>query len=111
MRTFYNDRHALHHGKLEMFRGELVPCFEVPARADHVLHELQARRLGGIEAPPAFDDSAITRVHSPRYIDFLRDAWDEWVALDPANAQRDAMPSYWPIRTFRSDVLPTSFPA
>src|SRR3712207_8368210 len=43
--------------------------------------------------------------------DFLAGAWAEWVALDPANAQRDALPSYWPIRTFRSDVLPASFPA
>ena len=37
MITFFNDQHALHHGKMEMFRGELVPCFEIPARLDHVL--------------------------------------------------------------------------
>lgn len=111
MQTFYNARHAQHHGKLEMFRGELVPCFEIPARADYVLQELQSRQLGAIDAPQAMDDAVITRVHAPRYIDFLSGAWDEWVALDPANAQRDAIPSYWPIRTFRSDVLPASFPA
>lgn len=111
MLTIYNDQHLLHHGKVEMFRGELVPCFEIPARADYVLQELKARALGAIEAPDAIDDAVITRVHAPRYVDFLRDAWDEWVALDPANAQRDAFPSYWPIRTFRSDVLPASFPA
>ena len=111
MRTFYNDRHALHHGKLEMFRGELVPCFEVPARADFVLQELARRRLGPIETPATFDDAVIARVHAPRYLDFLRGAWAEWIALDPANAQRDAFPSYWPIRTFRSDVLPASFAA
>ena len=111
MLTIYNHRHALHHGKLEMFRGELVPCFEVPARADYVLQELQQRRLGPIEEPSAFDDAAIARVHAQRYLDFLSGAWDEWVALDPANATRDALPSYWPIRTFRSDVLPASFPA
>ncbi|RZI90632.1 MAG: histone deacetylase family protein [Variovorax sp.] len=111
MLTLYNDRHALHHGKLEMFRGELVPCFEVPARADYVLDELKRRALGAITSPGAFDDGVIARVHAPRYLDFLRGAWDEWVALDPANAGRDAFPSYWPIRTFRSDVLPASFPA
>jgi len=111
MIAFYNDRHALHHGQREMFRGELVPCFEVPARADYVLRELQSRKLGAIESPPEMADEAITRIHSRRYVDFLRGAWDEWVALDPANAQRDAIPSYWPIRTFRSDVLPASFPA
>ncbi|MGZ5786822.1 MAG: histone deacetylase family protein [Ramlibacter sp.] len=111
MITFFNDRHALHHGQREMFRGELVPCFEIPARADHVLRELQSRKLGAIESPADIADEAIARIHSPRYVDFLRGAWDEWVALDPANAQRDAIPSYWPIRTFRSDVLPASFPA
>ena len=111
MITYFNDQHALHHGKVEMFRGELVPCFEVPARLDHVLEELKARKLGAVEAPPEFADSAITRVHSQRYVDFLAGAWDEWVALDPSNAQRDAIPSYWPIRTFRTDVLPASFPA
>lgn len=111
MITFYNDRHALHHGKVEMFRGELVPCFEVPARADFVLQALRERRLGGVESPPAFADHLLTRIHSPRYVEFLANAWSEWVALDPANAQRDAIPSYWPIRGFRSDVLPASFPA
>ena len=111
MRTFYNDQHALHHGKLEMFRGELVPCFEVPARADFVLRELERRGLGAIDTPGPFDDAVIARVHAPRYVDFLRGAWAEWVALDPANAGRDAFPSYWPIRTFRSDVLPASFAA
>ena len=111
MLTIYNDQHALHHGKVEMFRGELVPCFEIPARADYVLQELRRRGLGAVEAPDAIGDAAITRVHSPRYVEFLQGAWAEWIALDPANAQRDALPSYWPIRGFRSDVLPASFAA
>jgi len=111
MIIFYNDKHALHHGKVEMFRGELVPCFEVPARADFVLREIRSRKLGDVESAPELPDSALTRVHAPRYVDFLANAWSEWVALDPANAQRDAIPSYWPIRSFRSDVLPASFPA
>jgi len=112
MRVVYNDRHLLHRGKVEMFRGELVPCFEVPARVDHVLAELKRRGFGTVEGPDAFvDDAAIARVHAPRYLDFLSHAWDEWVALDPANAGRDALPSYWPIRTFRTDVLPASFAA
>ncbi|MGJ7511941.1 histone deacetylase family protein [Variovorax sp. GT1P44] len=111
MLTIYNTHHALHEGKLEMFRGELVPCFEIPARADYVLQALKERKLGPIESPDTFDDAVIARVHAPRYLDFLANAWSEWVAMDPANAGRDALPSYWPIRTFRSDVLPASFPA
>ncbi|MGN8078749.1 histone deacetylase family protein [Variovorax sp. 22077] len=111
MLTIYNDRHALHQGKVEMFRGELVPCFEVPARVDHVRHELERRRIGALQAPDAFDEALLAKVHAPRYLDFIAHAWDEWVALDPSNATRDALPSYWPTRGMRSDVLPKSFPA
>ena len=111
MKTFYNHLHAQHQGKVEMFRGALVPCFEVPARADHVLAELQRRRLGTIENPHAFDDSALTAIHSPRYLNFLATAWDQWVALDAANADTDILPSVWPTRTLRTDIEPDSFSA
>jgi acetoin utilization deacetylase AcuC-like enzyme len=111
MKTFYNHLHAQHQGQYEMFRGALVPCHEVPARADHVLAELQRRKLGEVLAPQAFDAAALERVHSARYLQFLENAWNEWVALDPANATRDALPSVWPTRTLRSDVLPDNFAA
>ncbi len=111
MITFHNPLHTLHQGKLEMFRGQLVPCFEVLARVAHVLAEIERRGLGSVRQPTAFDDSALTAIHTPRYLDFLAHAWDEWVALDPANAARDALPSLWPVRSFRSDVLPANFSA
>jgi acetoin utilization deacetylase AcuC-like enzyme len=111
MITYLNPVHAQHQGKLEMFRGELVPCFEVPDRVDHVVKELQHRQLGAILAPEAFDEDALISIHPARYLDFLKGAWAEWVALDPANAARDALPSVWPVRTLRSDVLPANFAA
>ena len=117
MKTFHNPHHAGHAGQQEMFRGRMVPCHEVPARLDFVLTELQRRPLGDI-APPSVDDAAldaaIARVHSARYLDFLASAWSDWVAMDPANAQRDALPSVWPIgnpHAFRTDVLPRNFAA
>lgn len=111
MITYYNERHGQHHGKLEMFRGELVPCFEVPPRVEKVVDELRRRRLGPIEAPQVFDDAVLERVHARRYLEFLRGAWDEWVALSAGNAQHDALPSVWPIRGHRSDALPRNFAA
>ena len=42
----HNHLHALHHGRMEMFRGQLVPCVEVPERVDHVLAELRQRGWG-----------------------------------------------------------------
>ena len=111
MKTFYNQLHAQHQGKVEMFRGALVPCFEVPARADHVLAELQRRQLGAVLEPQAFDEAALTAIHSPRYLRFLATAWDQWVALDAANADKDILPSVWPTRTFRTDIEPDNFAA
>jgi acetoin utilization deacetylase AcuC-like enzyme len=111
MKTYYNHLHAQHQGKVEMFRGALVPCFEVPARADHVLAELQRRPLGPVLEPQAFDESALTTIHSPRYLRFLATALDQWVALDPANADKDILPSVWPTRTFRTDIEPDNFAA
>ena len=111
MITFYNHLHAQHQGKVEMFRGALVPCFEVPARADHVLAELQRRKLGVVQTPHAFGDAALERIHSARYLKFLATAWDQWVALDPVNADKDILPSVWPTRSFRTDIEPDNFAA
>jgi acetoin utilization deacetylase AcuC-like enzyme len=117
MKTFHNPDHALHQGREEMFRGRMVPCHEVPARLDFVLTELQRRPLGALETPEVAEaglDAAIARVHSARYTAFLAGAWDDWVAMDPANALRDALPSVWPLgnrHAFRTDVLPQNFAA
>ncbi|HYE71072.1 MAG TPA: histone deacetylase family protein, partial [Aquabacterium sp.] len=46
MLIFHNTAHARHSGRHEMFRGRLVPCSEVPARADFVEAELRRRALG-----------------------------------------------------------------
>lgn len=111
MITFYNHLHAQHQGKVEMFRGALVPCFEVPARADHVLAELQRRKLGPVQQPDAFDAAALERIHTPRYLKFLATAWDQWLAMDPTNADKDILPSVWPTRSFRTDIEPDNFAA
>jgi acetoin utilization deacetylase AcuC-like enzyme len=104
MQIFVNPLHTRHAGQHEMFRGQMVPCHEVPARLDHVLTELASRPIGTL-THPALDDAgftaaldvALARVHSPDYLAFLASAWTDWVALDPANAQRDALPSVWPL--------------
>lgn len=112
MRTLLNPDHGAHAGRQEMFRGRLVDCHEVPDRLRFVQQELQRRGLGPIELPTvdgAALDAAIASVHEPRYLDFLSHAWDDWVALDPANAARDALPSVWPLpqaHAFRHDRMP-----
>ena len=114
MLTIHNPLHHLHQGRHEMFRGRLVPCHETAQRLDHVLTELQRRALGPLRTP--IDDgaalnAALAQIHTPRYLRFIEQAWDEWVALDPANAGSDALPSVWPAPGMRRDVLPDNLAA
>lgn len=111
MLIFHNPVHHKHAGRHEMFRGRLVPCHETPARQEYVLQALRQRGIGELRAPSAPDMDLIGRVHAPRYLDFLAGAWQEWIALDPANAEFDVLPSIWPVRGFRHDVSPTNFAA
>lgn len=103
MQIFYSDEHRAHRGENEFFRGEWVPCFEKPERADLVLAAVQARGLGPVRAPQRFGIERLERVHHPRYLRFLERAWSQWSALGHT---RDALPAVWPTRGFRSDVEP-----
>ena len=98
MKIFANPHHARHSAQYEMYRGRLVPVHEVPARLEFVLAELARRPVGELLTPPPVTEAQLERVHSRRYLEFLRNAWSEWVALDPANEGRDALPSVWPVR-------------
>lgn len=108
MITIHSPLHKHHSPEQEFFRGKLVPCFETPARADYVINEVTARGHTLIE--PTLDSAAVLKkVHSERYLAFLAAAWDQWVAIDPANGEVQPFPSVWPVRTLRSDLEPADF--
>lgn len=108
MKTVYNERHALHAATHEFFRGQLVPAFEVPARADFVLKAVQSAALGQIVTPLEHGLEPLERVHAPAYLRFVQGAFAEWRAL---GGEGDAFPAVWPVRSLRSDVEPRSFAA
>lgn len=108
MIVVFSPQQAQHAPAFEFYRGERVRCFETPERADFVLAELTRR--GYALQPPEVDSRAtLARVHTAGYLDFLESAWGHWLALDPANADRQPFPSVWPVRTLRSDVEPDNF--
>jgi acetoin utilization deacetylase AcuC-like enzyme len=109
--TFYNEHHAQHRGRQPCRRGAFMPCDEKPERAELVLNELQRRGLGDIVTPHRAPLVSLERIHTPRYLHFLRSAWSEWTALDPAHAEQDAVAATWPVRTLRSDIEPDDFHA
>ena len=110
MISLFSELHALHAPEHEFFRGERVPCFESPARANFVRNEL-AVRGHELRAPHADSTAVLQQVHTPRYLAFLQSAWSEWLALDAGNAARQPFPSVWPVRTLRSNVEPANFVA
>jgi acetoin utilization deacetylase AcuC-like enzyme len=74
-----------------------------------VAAEFGRRGLGRIVTPHGVPLVSLERIHTPRYLSFLRNAWNEWLALDAANAEKDAFPAVWPVRTLRSDIEPDNF--
>lgn len=110
MRTVFTPLHALHAPATEFFRGERVPCFEKVDRARYV-HESLVARGHRVDAPEVDSRAVLPQVHGERYLAFLQSAWARWLALDPANAERQPFPSTWPIRTLRADREPAEFSA
>ena len=110
MQVLHSPSHLAHAPAFEFFRGERVPCFETPARAEFVLQALRSR---GHDIRAPLDDSSalLSQVHAPRYLAFLQSAWAQWLALDPDNAERQPFPSVWPVRSLRSDLEPDNFTA
>ncbi|MDH4066548.1 MAG: histone deacetylase family protein [Acidobacteriota bacterium] len=105
MLTIYSDRHRLHHGNAELIDGTLMPCFEMPRRADMVLARVREVGLGNIVEPESFGLDPILRVHDAAFVDFLATAWQEWLA---EGRSHDALPLVWPVRSLRGDRVPDS---
>ena len=108
MLTFYNEHHAQHRAQRTRPDGQV--SLEQPERVELVVTELQRRGLGEIVTPHRAPLVSLERIHSPRYLHFLRSAWSDWTALDPAHADQDACASNWPVRALRSDIEPASLP-
>ncbi|WP_248746929.1 MULTISPECIES: histone deacetylase family protein [unclassified Pseudomonas] len=102
MLTVYSDDHHLHHGRCELIDGQLMPCFEMPSRADHVLARVQHQALGPVREPEDFGLEPIRRVHDEAYLNFFQGAWERWAAL---GHDGDLLPFTWPARTLRR-VIP-----
>ena len=103
MLTFYNEHHAQQRGGAEPapWRERAGPG---PHEAlDLTLAEFERRGLGRIVTPHGVPLVSLERVHTPRYLHFLRTAWSEWTARDPANAGRELLPSAWPVRGMRNE--------
>ena len=99
-----NPAHRLHDGGMEMHRGAMVPCYEMPSRADFILAALRAAGHP-VRTPDPLPDETLHAVHDPAFVAFLRGAWARWTA---AGHDGFMLPSGFPARSMRRDVGPDS---
>jgi acetoin utilization deacetylase AcuC-like enzyme len=107
MRIIHSPRHALHDGGMELYRGALVPCFEMPSRVDHILAAI-ARAGWEVQPPREYDDAVLSGVHDADYLTFLRGAHDAWRA---EGREGFMLPGAFPARGMRRDRVPTGLHA
>lgn len=112
MLTFYNEHHAQ-----QPVSATLSPWDEQPDAVALTLAEFERRGLGRIVTPHGVPLVSLERVHTPRYLHFLRTAWSMWSALDAsagpatatAHAGKPLLPSLWPPRGVPSEHEPDDF--
>ena len=80
MKTVYSEKHKLHHAKLELIDGMMKPAVEMPSRAETVLERVKAVDLGPVIGETAHGLDPILKVHDPRFVAFLQQAWDLWTS-------------------------------
>lgn len=108
MLTIFSEDHKLRNSQTELYGGELVAPFESADRMDYILGELNKRKLGEIIPPERYDLSSVLSVHNKDYVDFLSTAWQRWVEK---GYKGEAIPTIWPTRNMRSDLLPKTIGA
>ena len=99
MKTVYSDDHRHQDGKAELIDGNLLPCFEMPRRADMILARVNETKLGEVLGPRDFGLDPVKRVHKANFVTFLQGAWDMWVKQ---HGCYDALPLNWMTRGMRS---------
>jgi len=95
MITVFSEEHLKRNAKTELYGGRLVPPHECPERAQIVLDRVRAVGLGEVMPPSRFGLSPVLKVHDERFVEFLSNAWREWVA---AGNLGEAIPDCWPAR-------------
>lgn len=74
MDMFFSHHHARHATILQL-PGCPIPCFELPARAEAIVHALRDAGLGDVTEPRDFGVEPISAVHDPDFIRYLRAAY------------------------------------
>ena len=107
MKIYYSDDHTRHNPAFEVFDGgQKVPSLEVPERAEQILNALRQTSWAEICPPETFGLEPILAVHEASYLNFLRDAYAEWLQapLDADYEKTALLPATFPPPGWRGHV-------
>jgi acetoin utilization deacetylase AcuC-like enzyme len=102
MQIVHSPLHLRHDGGMELHRGELVPCYEKPERADYI-REALVEAGHALVSPREFGVDALHAVHEPDFVGFLRTAYRRWQEEGRSGSM---LPSGFPARSLRRDRVP-----
>jgi acetoin utilization deacetylase AcuC-like enzyme len=90
----WSDRCLLHEPGGEVWIGVRIPGDEVPDRSLAIVGALEGAGASIVEAD-VYGDEPLLAVHDPALVDFLRSAWDSWVATGyPEDPGQDRVVPY-----------------
>jgi acetoin utilization deacetylase AcuC-like enzyme len=105
VKVVYSDLHQHHNADAGTWVGVTIPSDEVPDRIERVVAELSSR---GHEVVPArqHDDSILDLVHDPAMVEYMRNAWDQWVEWGyPDDPGQNQVAAYaFPTAKFLGDI-------
>ncbi len=103
MQTVYSPKHALRDARTELYGGQLVPPFECPVRAEHILNRVREVNLGAVVDPAEHGMVPILRIHDKGFVDFLETCWHDW---RKAGYEGEAIATTWPSRRMTRNTPP-----
>jgi len=105
-----SDAHLAHHGLIELYAGQEIPCHESPGRAIVIRDALLATGDYVLEPPDAHGPDPISAVHEVELIDLVEHVWTDALA-DGWDASRPLLPDTFMLRGYVGPMALASLPA
>jgi len=106
MKAVYSVRHILHHPPKEFNDNQVMAYGESPERAELIYEALLDIPEVETLKCEVFDENHFAKAHSPAYLDYLENAYQDWVAK--GLWKEGIMPEFFAIGSIRGKNPPSS---
>jgi len=106
MKTIYSENTKLHNPTKEFISHNLIEYAESPDRMNIIIEALRWFKEIEIVPPEEFSIDDLLKVHSAQYINYLQNAYSDWVAA--GLTAEGVMPDFFAVGKIRKDFLPKS---